>query len=455
MTRHYPLARGFTVTSGFGYRTDPYPGTHWGTDFGRDGGSGGLPVFACQGGTVVMVGPASGFGQWVVVDHPTADGSGTTVYGHVIPEVRQGQRVEAGQRIARINPDSNTNGGVAPHLHLELHRSVWSQPGPDRLDPLPWLSGATYPGETPTTEPTQGESVTQFGIDVSNHQRNFDFARARAEGFTFATHKITEGTWRDPYWPRAREQMAQHFRDRWGGYVFCKVGTNPDAEADATLAHAGGTDFPLQIDYEDLDRNGNIGDLLARVNALQARGFRLLPIYLPRWYWQGRMGAPDLSGLPVPIWNSDYVNGGGFASQLYPGDNYKGWAPIGGKDVAILQFSESASVAGQQIDVNAYRGTELQLAALFAGIPNLEEAIMSKADEELGKKFPSRSKYRKDNEPVDTLAGFVLNIDARIHEEHVEREAVKGVGWAVDLVKREAAKGDAGAKATLAQIGSK
>jgi hypothetical protein len=83
----------------------------------------------------------------------------------------------------------------------------------------------------------------------------------------------------------------------------------------------------------------------------------------------------------------------------------------------------------------------------------IEEVVMGLADDELGKKFPSRSKYRKDNEPVDTLAGFVLNIDARIHEEHVEREAVKGVGWAVDLVKREAAKGDAGAKATLAQIG--
>lgn len=80
---------------------------------------------------------------------------------------------------------------------------------------------------------------------------------------------------------------------------------------------------------------------------------------------------------------------------------------------------------------------------------------MSLADDELGKKFPSRSKYRNDDKNVDTLAGFVLNIDARIHEEHVEREAVKGVGWAVALVKREAAKGDEGAKATLAQIGAR
>ena len=144
--KYWPLERGHTITSRFGNRAG---GFHWGVDFGREGGSGGMAVYAVQGGTVTHVGPASGFGQWVVLDHPTADGSGTTVYGHVIPEVRYGQRVEAGQRIARINPDSNTNGGVAPHLHLEWHRWVWVQPGPDRLDPLQKLEGALYPGEAP------------------------------------------------------------------------------------------------------------------------------------------------------------------------------------------------------------------------------------------------------------------------------------------------------------------
>jgi hypothetical protein len=148
--------------------------------------------------------------------------------------------------------------------------------------------------------------------------------------------------------------------------VFCKVGTNPDTEADV-VADMCPRDVPIQIDYEDLDRNGSIGDLLARVGALTARGFRLLPIYLPRWYWSGRMGSPDLSGLPVEIWNSHYVNGSGFASALYPGDLHPGWAPMGGKDVAILQFTEHADVAGQSIDANAVRGGESKLAELFGG----------------------------------------------------------------------------------------
>ncbi|GEM_PF-4443642 len=144
MTRYWPLERGHMITSEFGQR---WGTVHWGVDFGWEGGSAGRPVYAVQGGTVWAVGPASGFGQWVVLDHPTEDGSGTTVYGHVIPEVSLGQRVEAGQRIARINPDSNSNGGVAPHLHLEWHRYVWSQPGADRLNPLPLLAGAQYPNE--------------------------------------------------------------------------------------------------------------------------------------------------------------------------------------------------------------------------------------------------------------------------------------------------------------------
>lgn len=87
-----------------------------------------------------------------------------------------------------------------------------------------------------------------------------------------------------------------------------------------------------------------------------------------------------------------------------------------------------------------------------SGTTTSKEKAMSVADAELGKKFPSRSKYRKDDELVDTLAGFVLNIDARMHEEHVEREALRGVTWAVELVKREAGKGDESARALLAEI---
>lgn len=145
MNRFMPVERPHRVFSGFG----PRWGTqHRGVDFGRDGGSGGMGVYAAQGGRVIMSGPADGFGFWVVIDHPTAAGSGTTVYGHVVPEVKAGVDVFAGQRIAHVNPIKGPgNGNVDPHLHFETHPTVWRQGS--QFDPMPWLAGAAYVGEQP------------------------------------------------------------------------------------------------------------------------------------------------------------------------------------------------------------------------------------------------------------------------------------------------------------------
>ena len=154
-----PVERDFYVTSGFGPR---WGTTHFGTDFGAPGGSGGRPVYAVKDGTVVRSGPASGFGQWVGIDHPATNGGGETIYGHVIPEVKVGQAVREGQRIARINPNRATNGGVDPHLHLEWHRYTWTPPGPDRLDPMTKLAGATWPGEKETP-------MADTAVDIDLH----------------------------------------------------------------------------------------------------------------------------------------------------------------------------------------------------------------------------------------------------------------------------------------------
>lgn len=214
--------------------------------------------------------------------------------------------------------------------------------------------------------------MTLYGIDVSNHQRNFDFAAAKNEGFVFATHKVTEGDgYRDPYWPRAREQMAEHFPGLFGGYVFCRRASHPEREADTLLAHLGDPRIPVQLDYEDTDGGGSIEDLRARIKAIEDRGMRVFANYLPRWFWKSRMGAANLAGTP-PLWNSDYVTGTGFASTLYetsPGTVASGWAPFhdGAPSIEILQFTEKARVAGQQVDANAYRGDINQLRSLFSG----------------------------------------------------------------------------------------
>lgn len=50
----------------------------------------------------------------------------------------------------------------------------------------------------------------------------------------------------------------------------------------------------------------------------------------------------------------------------------------------------------------------------------------SPAERELTARFQSRSKYRTNDDAIDTFAGFILNIDARVHERAVERERGEG-----------------------------
>lgn len=164
MTRFFPLARGFTVYSGFGPRAG---GFHAGTDFGREGGSGGLPIYACQAGTVLYAGAASGYGGpdpagWLVIDSTDAEGGGCAEYGHLVREVGVGEHVQAGQRIAYINPDTGSNGGVPSHVHLSVMPGGYNPA--TKIDPLPWLGQAAYPAEQPTGGTVSAQLVVTPGL---------------------------------------------------------------------------------------------------------------------------------------------------------------------------------------------------------------------------------------------------------------------------------------------------
>lgn len=380
MTRYYPLARGFTVYSGWGPRDGAF---HAGLDFGREGGSGGLPVFAAQGGTVQYAGTASGFGQWVVVDHPTADGSGTTVYGHVLPEVTVGQRVEAGQRIARINPVQGPgNGNVPPHCHFEVHNTVWSAAISGRQDPAPWLSAAAYPGETPTPTPEAPVTGPLFGIDISNHQGNLDLAQVAREGFVAVLAKASEGSsYVDPYFARNRDGARANGMT-FVGYHYCRSGDPAGNARCWDRAVGGDKGIPCMLDFED--GSGNVGDYWAVRKAIEALGYRVVLSYIPRWYWSGAMGSGDLTGVG-PVMASAYVSGTGYASALYPGDGWGNQEGYGGARTAILQFTDKASVAGQSVDAWAYRGTRASLDALLTGTVSAqseEDFLMALTDKE-------------------------------------------------------------------------
>ncbi|MCV7282738.1 M23 family metallopeptidase [Mycolicibacterium flavescens] len=111
-------------TSGFGYR---WGVLHGGIDIAN---SIGTPILAASDGVVISAGPYAGYGNMVKVRH--SDGT-VTLYGHLSSwQVEVGQRVWAGDQIAKMG---NTGNSTGPHLHFEV-----LQGGTARVDPVGWLA---------------------------------------------------------------------------------------------------------------------------------------------------------------------------------------------------------------------------------------------------------------------------------------------------------------------------
>lgn len=361
------------ITSGFG----PRWGTmHRGTDFGWPGGSGGLPVYAAQGGTVIRTGASTGFGGpspagWVVIDHPTADGSGATGYGHVIAEVAVGQRVEAGQRIARVNPDPATFGdSTAPHLHFFLCPQEFDYT--QLIDPAPWLEGAMFPGEQPAA-PMPGGILPV--IDISEHQDGLWIEQAAREGIVGVILRTNDGTYRDKVFAshladadKAGIPTAVYFYLRHPG-----EGTTIRQQVDTLLAQLGGRRLAVWVDVESDKKQLRLEHALEAQDKIREAGLRCAGVYSYYPYWRA-MGSPDLSGFEH-VWSAAYgPNDAGSPAQLYPGDGgftlrdgtrVSGWAPMGGKTPTLWQYGSRARVCGREVDINAFRGTPAQLAHLF------------------------------------------------------------------------------------------
>ncbi|MDO5513084.1 M23 family metallopeptidase [Corynebacterium sp.] len=111
-------------TSGFG----PRWGTlHAGIDIANAVGT---PILAVMDGVVVDSGPASGYGNWIRIQHE--DGT-ISLYGHMETlDVVTGDHVTAGQKIAGMG---NRGFSTGSHLHFEIHPG-----GAGAVDPVPWFA---------------------------------------------------------------------------------------------------------------------------------------------------------------------------------------------------------------------------------------------------------------------------------------------------------------------------
>ncbi len=119
------------ISSGFGYRADPFTGTgafHPGLDFR---GPIGAPIYAAAPGRVSFVGQRSGYGNCVEIDH----GNGLqTRYAHMSGfRTQVGRQVRSGEVIGLIGSTGRSTG---PHLHFEVR--IADRP----VNPRPFLEAA-------------------------------------------------------------------------------------------------------------------------------------------------------------------------------------------------------------------------------------------------------------------------------------------------------------------------
>jgi murein DD-endopeptidase MepM/ murein hydrolase activator NlpD len=138
-----------SITSGFGYRRDPFNGRgamHAGIDFK---GAIGSPIYAAAEGRVTFVGWKSGYGKAVEITH----GNGMmTRYAHLSRfDVTQGQLVEAGGLIAGMGSTGRSTG---PHLHFEVRINERA------VNPRPFLEAApNVLKEVRNTGPTRAPAL--------------------------------------------------------------------------------------------------------------------------------------------------------------------------------------------------------------------------------------------------------------------------------------------------------
>lgn len=161
---------GYSVTSEFGTRTDPYTGNkanHSGLDIAPlSGDYGTVNVIAAKSGTVIRVNNdptcesnnldencnGSGYGNYVEIEHQ--DGN-TTLYGHMHKNtitVSVGDIVDQGQVIGKVGSSGRSTG---MHLHFEVRENG------SPVDPRNYISESNTRPSTATNDITNGSDNVQ------------------------------------------------------------------------------------------------------------------------------------------------------------------------------------------------------------------------------------------------------------------------------------------------------
>jgi lysozyme len=214
--------------------------------------------------------------------------------------------------------------------------------------------------------------MTLFGIDAASFQGNVDWATVDAST-SFGWEKVTQGTtYVNPTWAHAKTGMAARAARSGfvpGAYLFLEA-TDGASQAVWFHKHAGNLDgFAIAVDVEPTT---NSNPTLAQARACVAKLRQLYPGkpivgYIPHWYW----GGQDTTFVNV-LWASNYVTAApGSPASMYSHVTAAQWVGYGGRNPALLQFTNQAVVPGVagHVDCSAYKGTAGELRAQLLGVP--------------------------------------------------------------------------------------
>lgn len=129
----WPTNSGYTISSDYGWRFDPYSrrrNLHYGIDIAGTGH--GSPVYSAGAGTVAAFNCHWSYGICVLINH---NNGYYTLYAHLSRKlVSPGQNVDKGQQIGKVGMTGSATG---PHLHFEVYTGGMPYRGGVRQSP--WI----------------------------------------------------------------------------------------------------------------------------------------------------------------------------------------------------------------------------------------------------------------------------------------------------------------------------
>ena len=194
----------------------------------------------------------------------------------------------------------------------------------------------------------------RLGVDVSEHQRGFDFS-----GFDFAIIRTTDGTYRDHAFT---EHVSRAAGLELSAYHFLRApseGTTVEQQVDAAMEVLDGRHLPMWIDVES-PAGLSLDDVRVAASCFQQAGAEVAGVYTTAWYWRRHMelaSPAQFGALWLAQWGDNPVVE--LAARSVPSPAAldlpvaADWPqPFGFPRSEVWQFTSRGRIGGHTVDLN-------------------------------------------------------------------------------------------------------